>query len=199
MVASNHSTSHPVLLSTWNHQAEVKSKGKKGGGGGGKPFESILFQLGKSKRLDTFDLKLSTLRKAEFTEKSHVLNCLELAQIVMKPDEKRDLFSRSDIQINTAANSITISCMKMLCEYEGLSYESEIKKKTNRNSSGYTGMGRQLTAYKNELIRLRDVTDVQPKDQPLISKAAARAQNVNTPPETGASTILSYFGTNNNS
>ena len=51
----------------------------------------------------------------------------------------------------------------------------------------------------NKLSRLRGVTDVQPKDQPLISKAAARAQNVNTPPEAGAPNILSYFGTNNNS
>ena len=183
-VASNHSTPHPVLLLPWNHQAEVKSKGKRVVVTGGSRL-NLFFELGKSKRLYLFDLKQSTLQMAKFTEKSHVLNCLELAQIVMKPDEKRKLFSKSNIQIKTAANSITISCMKKLCEYEDLLYKSKIKKNTNRKSSGYTGMGRQLTSYRNKLIRLRGVTNVQPKDQTLISKAAARAQNINTPPEVG--------------
>ena len=135
----------------------------------------------------------------EFTEKSHVLSCLELAQIVMKPEEKIDLFSRKDIQMKNAANSITISCMKKLCEYEQTTYAAEIQKTANRKSSGYNGMRTRLTAYRKICIGLRGVTDVQPKDQPLISRVVARAQNVRAPPEAGGTNILSYFGTNNNS
>ena len=47
------------------------------------------------------------------------------------------------------------------------------------------------------MIRLRGVTDVQPKDQLLISQAAARAGHVRAPPEAGGTNILSYFETNN--
>jgi hypothetical protein len=60
-------------------------------------------------------------------------------------------------------------------------------------------MGGCLTRYKNELIKLREVTGVTAKNQPLMERSVAQADNPRVSPPPGATSsnsILSFYGTN---
>ena len=49
-------------------------------------------------------------------DKAKLKYCLELAEIVMTEEQRRDLFSESKAEVNNAANEIAAACLKKIAE-----------------------------------------------------------------------------------
>ena len=145
-------------------------------------LENILSTFAMDGRLNKNNLLETTIHRGEFKEKSRMLACFELAQIVMTTEEKEKLFSKDKTRVYNAAGTITSSCMKKLHgDYEEKGQYNSTDT-SSRTTTSYSAIGMRLIQYKNVLIKIRNIKDsnISAKDQPLMERDTAAAMRQRT-------------------
>ena len=145
-------------------------------------LENILPTFAMDGRLNKNNLLETTINPGEFKEKSRMLACLELAQIVMTTEEKEKLFSKDKARVYNAAGTITSSCMKKLHEDYEEKGQYNSTNTSSRTATNYSAIGMRLIQYKNVLIKIRNIKDsnISAKDQPLMERDTAAAMRQKT-------------------
>jgi len=174
-----------IALSRWNRSAEERTNTKKNKGtsahsnekkhGSGKKFENILSHLAFTNILNKNKMESTTI-VAEY-EKAKLKYCFELADIVITPEQKDNLFCVDKSKVINAASEIAKACMYKLAEYDNQKYNPTSKK--SKTTTGYTGMGRRLTAYKKQLTGILQNGN-EPKNQPLMDRDVAEGNKTLT-------------------
>ena len=145
-------------------------------------LENILSTFAMDGRLNKNNLFETTIHRGEFKEKSRMLACFELAQIVMTTEEKEKLFSKDKTRVYNAAGTITSSCMKKLHEDYEEKGQYNSTDTSSRTTTSYSAIGMRLIQYKNVLIKIRNIKDsnISAKDQPLMERDTAAAMRQRT-------------------
>lgn len=152
---------------TWSFRGDQASKSKKSKSKKSQnetKLETVLSKLALENILKKNNLVDTQLPKNTY-DKAKLKYCLELAEIVMTEEQRRDLFSESKADVNNAANEIASACLKKIAEdYDKKPYAHD---PSSRTGTGYFGIGARLTSYKKKLAGILNNGN-QPKDQPLM-------------------------------
>jgi len=145
-------------LDQWNARAESVSKRK---AAEGLEFAKRLQVLADERKLSV-DKKLKTTNLGTgYSNKALMVYCFELADVVATKEQKDELYSGDKLKVITATQQIQDSMMSKLLSYEGSTDAIEaasIKNGKSRKSTGYTGIGTRVKAYKKELLKMKGLT-----------------------------------------
>jgi hypothetical protein len=146
-------------LDQWNARAESVSKRK---AAEGLEFAKRLQVLADERKLSVDKkLKATNLGTGYSNNKALMVYCFELADVVATKEQKDEFYSGDKLKVITATQQIQDSMMSKLLSYEGSTDAIEaasIKNGKSRKSTGYTGIGTRVKAYKKELLKMKGLT-----------------------------------------